>query len=68
MIYTGNVKWFDTKKGFGFIEREGEEEDVFVHFSAIEEDGFKNLEDGQEVEFEIVETDRGPQAENVVKI
>ena len=68
MIYTGNVKWFDTKKGFGFIEREGEEEDVFVHFSAIEEDGFKNLEDGQEVEFEIVDTDRGPQAENVVKI
>jgi len=68
MIYTGNVKWFDTKKGFGFIEREGEEDDVFVHFSAIEEDGFKNLEDGQEVEFEIVETDRGPQAENVVKI
>ncbi|MGM0420075.1 MAG: cold-shock protein [Bacillota bacterium] len=68
MIYTGNVKWFDTKKGFGFIEREGEEEDVFVHFSAIEEEGFKNLEDGQEVEFEIVETDRGPQAENVTKI
>ncbi len=68
MIYTGNVKWFDTKKGFGFIEREGEEEDVFVHFSAIEEEGFKNLEDGQEVEFEIVETDRGPQAENVVKV
>ncbi len=68
MIYTGNVKWFDTKKGFGFIEREGEEEDVFVHFSAIEEEGFKNLEDGQEVEFEIVETDRGPQAENVMKV
>ena len=68
MIYSGNVKWFDTKKGFGFIEREGEEEDVFVHFSAIVEDGFKNLEDGQEVEFEIVDTDRGPQAENVVKI
>ncbi|SDL91274.1 cold-shock protein [Halarsenatibacter silvermanii] len=68
MIYTGKVKWFDTKKGFGFIEREGEEEDVFVHFSAIQEEGFKNLEDGQEVEFEIVETDRGPQAENVVKV
>lgn len=67
MIYTGNVKWFDNKKGYGFIERE-EGEDVFVHFSAIEEDGFKSLEDGQEVEFEIVEGDRGPQAENVVKL
>ena len=67
MIYTGKVKWFDAKKGYGFIERE-DGDDVFVHFSAIEEDGFKTLEDGQEVEFEIVEGDRGPQAENVVKI
>ena len=67
MIYTGKVKWFDAKKGYGFIERE-DGDDVFVHFSAIEEDGFKTLEDGQEVEFEIVEGDRGPQAENVVKV
>ncbi len=67
MIYTGEVKWFDAKKGYGFIERD-EGDDVFVHFSAIQEDGFKTLEDGQEVEFEIVEGDRGPQAENVVKL
>ena len=67
MIYTGKVKWFDAKKGYGFIERE-DGDDVFVHFSAIEEEGFKTLEDGQEVEFEIVEGDRGPQAENVVKL
>ena len=67
MIYTGNVKWFDNKKGYGFIERE-DGEDVFVHFSAIEEEGFKSLEDGEEVEFEIVEGDRGPQAANVVKL
>ncbi|GAB6100074.1 cold shock protein CspC [Halanaerocella petrolearia] len=63
----GNVKWFDEKKGYGFIERE-EGDDVFVHFSAIEEDGFKTLEDGQAVEFEVVEGDRGPQAEDVVKL
>ncbi len=67
MIYEGKVKWFNPEKGYGFIEREGEE-DVFVHFSAIQEEGFKTLEDGQEVEFEIVEGDRGPQAENVVKL
>ena len=64
MIYTGTVKWFDGKKGFGFIERE-DGDDVFAHFSAIEEEGFKNLEEGQEVEFEIVEGDRGPQAANI---
>ena len=67
MIYTGTVKWFDAKKGYGFIERE-EGDDVFVHFSAIQDDGFKTLNEGQEVEFEIVEGDRGPQAENVVKL
>ncbi|WP_208107117.1 MULTISPECIES: cold-shock protein [Halanaerobium] len=66
-MYTGTVKWFDGKKGFGFIERE-DGDDVFAHFSAIEEDGFKNLEEGQEVEFEIVEGDRGPQAANIVKL
>ena len=67
MIYTGKVKWFDAKKGYGFIERE-DGDDVFVHFSAIQEEGFKSLEDGEEVEFEIVEGDRGPQAANVVKV
>ena len=63
----GKVKWFDSQKGYGFIERE-EGDDVFVHFSAIEEDGYKDLEDEQAVEFEVVEGDRGPQAENVVKL
>ncbi|HOA40621.1 MAG: cold-shock protein [Halanaerobiales bacterium] len=66
-MFTGKVKWFDAQKGYGFIERE-DGDDVFVHFSAIEEDGFKTLEEGQDVEFEIVEGDRGPQASNVVKL
>lgn len=63
----GTVKWFNAEKGFGFIERESGD-DVFVHFSAIEGDGFKSLEDGQSVEFNIEEGDRGPQATNVRKI
>ncbi|MFW5995830.1 MAG: cold shock domain-containing protein [Halanaerobiaceae bacterium] len=67
MVYTGKVKWFDAKKGYGFLEKE-EGDDVFVHFSAIQEEGFKSLDEGEEVEFEVVEGDRGPQAENVVKI
>lgn len=62
---TGTVKWFNSEKGFGFIERE-DGDDVFVHFSAIQAEGFKTLEEGQTVEFEIVEGDRGPQAANVV--
>ncbi|MBF8437323.1 cold-shock protein [Halanaerobiaceae bacterium Z-7014] len=66
-MYTGTVKWFNDQKGFGFIERESGD-DVFVHFSAIQDEGFKSLEDGQDVEFEVVEGDRGPQAENVVAI
>lgn len=64
---TGTVKWFNAEKGFGFIEVEGGD-DVFVHFSAIQEEGFKSLEEGQSVEFEITEGDRGPQAANVVKL
>ncbi|MCR6097846.1 cold-shock protein [Salipaludibacillus agaradhaerens] len=64
---TGKVKWFNSEKGFGFIERE-DGDDVFVHFSAIQDEGFKTLEEGQEVEFEIVEGNRGPQASNVVKL
>ena len=63
----GKVKWFNAEKGFGFIEREGGD-DVFVHFSAITGEGFKSLEEGQKVEFEIVEGNRGPQAANVVKL
>ena len=63
----GKVKWFNNEKGFGFIEVEGGD-DVFVHFSAIQGEGFKSLEEGQEVSFEIVEGNRGPQAANVVKL
>ncbi|WP_246942731.1 MULTISPECIES: cold-shock protein CspD [Bacillus] len=63
----GKVKWFNAEKGFGFIERE-DGDDVFVHFSAIQTDGFKTLEEGQAVEFEIVEGNRGPQASNVTKL
>ncbi len=63
---TGTVKWFNAEKGFGFIEREGAD-DVFVHFSAINEEGFKTLEEGQQVTFDIEEGDRGPQAANVQK-
>lgn len=61
---TGVVKWFNNEKGFGFISVEGGD-DVFVHFSAIQKDGFKSLEEGQAVNFEIVEGARGPQAANV---
>ncbi|OEH92048.1 cold-shock protein [Bacillus solimangrovi] len=62
----GTVKWFNAEKGFGFIEVEGQD-DVFVHFSAIQGDGFKTLEEGQAVSFEIEEGQRGPQAANVQK-
>ncbi|MFD2169633.1 cold-shock protein CspD [Tumebacillus lipolyticus] len=63
----GTVKWFNAEKGYGFITVEGGD-DVFVHFSAIQEDGFKTLEEGQRVSFEIVEGNRGPQAANVSKL
>ena len=64
----GNVKWFNESKGFGFITPEDGSKDVFVHFSAIAEEGYKSLEEGQKVEFDIVEGDRGEQAANVVKM
>ena len=60
----GKVKWFNAEKGFGFIEQESGG-DVFVHFSAIQSEGFKTLEEGQEVNFDVVDGDRGPQAANV---
>ncbi|HCO72660.1 MAG TPA: cold-shock protein [Enterococcus sp.] len=64
---TGTVKWFNSEKGFGFITAENGN-DVFVHFSAIQGEGFKTLEEGQKVEFTIEEGNRGPQAANVEKI
>ncbi|HZG73916.1 MAG TPA: cold-shock protein [Chondromyces sp.] len=63
----GKVKWFNAEKGFGFIEREGGE-DLFVHFSAIQSEGFKTLDEGQPVSFEVEQGARGPQAVNVTKI
>ena len=63
-MMNGTVKWFNNEKGFGFISVEGGD-DVFVHFSAIQKEGFKTLEEGQVVNFEIVEGARGPQAANV---
>ena len=63
----GTVKWFNADKGFGFITRENGS-DVFVHFSALQMDGFKVLDEGEEVEFDVVNGEKGPQASNVVKI
>lgn len=63
----GTVKWFNNEKGFGFIEVPGEP-DVFVHYTAIAGEGFKSLEEGQRVQFEIIKGDRGPQAANVTRL
>ena len=63
----GNVKWFNASKGYGFISQESGK-DVFVHFSAIQGDGFKSLDEGQEVEFEVTDGPKGPQAVNVTKL
>lgn len=63
----GTVKWFDSKKGYGFIEME-DGKDIFVHYNAIQDSGFKSLDEGQEVEFEIRQSDKGEQAENVTKV
>lgn len=64
---TGTVKWFNAEKGFGFIEVEGRD-DVFVHFSAIEGEGYKTLDEGQRVQFNVVQGNRGPQAANVMTV
>ncbi|RYZ61053.1 MAG: cold-shock protein [Proteobacteria bacterium] len=63
----GSVKWFNDSKGYGFIQADGGEQDIFVHYSAIEGDGFKTLAEGQKVEFELVSGPKGPQAMKVMK-
>jgi CspA family cold shock protein len=68
MRTTGTVKWFNENKGFGFIVREDGEKDVFCHHSAIQGDGYKNLIEGEKVEFDVVQGEKGPAAENVTKI
>jgi CspA family cold shock protein len=67
MSLTGRVKWFNDSKGYGFIEQEGGR-DIFVHYTAIQGDGFKSLAEGQKVEFEVTEGAKGPQATKVVKL
>jgi CspA family cold shock protein len=67
LMAKGTVKWFNTQKGYGFITKE-DGDDVFVHYSAIQSDGFKNLEEGQAVEFEVQDGSKGPQAANVVPV
>ena len=64
---TGKVKWFNAEKGYGFIQREGAK-DLFVHFSSIQAEGFKTLEEGQNVEFDVTDGAKGPQAVNVTKL
>jgi CspA family cold shock protein len=64
---TGTIKWFNTTKGYGFITREGGP-DVFVHYSAIQAEGFRNLEEGDRVEFSVEQSSKGPQASNVIKL
>lgn len=66
MALDGTVKWFSDKKGYGFITRDGEE-DIFVHYSSIQGDGFRTLREGEKVEFEVVTGERGMKATNVVK-
>jgi CspA family cold shock protein len=68
LMANGVIKWFDNKKGFGFIAQEGGGQDVFVHFSCIDGEGFKTLEEGDRVEYEVAESDKGLKASKVVKL
>ena len=68
MPTTGTVKWFNDSKGYGFLTRDDGEKDLFVHHSAIQGEGFKSLIEGQRVEFDVVQGQKGPAAENVVKL
>ena len=64
----GTVRWFSRVKGYGFIQPDGQEKDVFVHFSAIQGEGYRNLDEGQRVEFSVEDTDKGPQAVQVIAL
>lgn len=67
MATSGMVKWFNDSKGYGFIQADGDTQDIFVHYSSIQGDGFKTLSEGQKVEFELINGPKGPQAQNVNK-
>jgi len=65
---TGKVKWFSNAKGYGFIQADGTDKDIFVHYSSIQSEGYRSLNEGDNVEFELVDGAKGPKAENVVKL